>query len=106
MGAPIALDWGMDATVRYLSQGTVTPIEIFGYTSPAAPDDGLAARLAPYLDNGQNIYLLHAPGQEVFRGRRAVLEQQAAAKGLHMELIDQFSQRDGTPLYEIWRAAP
>jgi hypothetical protein len=49
MGAPLALDWGMDAPVRYLSQGTVTPIEIFGYASPDAPDAGFAARLAPFL---------------------------------------------------------
>jgi hypothetical protein len=32
----------MDATVRFLSRGTVTPIEIFGYASPAAPDADFA----------------------------------------------------------------
>jgi hypothetical protein len=30
LGAPLALDWGFDAPVRYLSEGAVTPIEIFG----------------------------------------------------------------------------
>ncbi len=84
MGAPIALDWGMDATVRYLSEGTVTPLELFGYDSPAAPDAELAVRLDPYLADAQNVYLLRAPGQEVFRGRRAVLEEAAAARGLQL----------------------
>ena len=106
VGAPIALDWGMDAGVRYLSEGAVTPIEVFGYGSPAAPDSALAARLAPYLGDAHNVYLLHAPGQEVFRGRRAVLEQEAAARGLQMVLVERFAQRDGTPLFEVWRATP
>ncbi len=106
MGAPIALDWGMDAGVRFLSEGAVTPIEVFGYGSPAAPDAALAARLSPYLGDAHNVYLLHAPGQEVFRGRRAVLEQVAAARGLQMVLVEGFAQRDGAPIFEVWRATP
>ncbi|MCB0061372.1 MAG: hypothetical protein KDE19_04635, partial [Caldilineaceae bacterium] len=69
-GAPIALDWGFDATVRYLSQGTVTPIEIFGYASPQAPDADFAARLQPFLENSDNVYLLHVSHATVFAGRR------------------------------------
>ncbi len=105
-GAPIALDWGMDATLRYLSEGTVTPIEIFGYASPDAPDSGFAERLAPFLANPNNVYLLRAPGQEVFRGRRALFVEQAAATGGTLVLEEVFAQRDGTPLYEVWRVAP
>ena len=78
LGAPIALDWGMDAPVRYLTRGTVTPIEIFGYASPAEVDAGFAERLAPFLDNPDNVYLLHAPGFEVFHGRRAAFLAEAA----------------------------
>lgn len=103
MGAPVALDWGMDATVRYLSAGAVTPIEVFGYASPSAPDADYAARLALFLDNPQNVYLLRAPGQEVFGGRRAVWLEAAAARGLAPQLESSFAQRDGTPLFEVWR---
>jgi hypothetical protein len=102
-GAPVALDWGMDASLRYLSQGTVTPLEIFGYASPEAPDSGFAGRLAPFLANPNNVYLLRAPGQEVFRGRRALFVEQAAATGGTPVLDEVFTQRDGTPLYEVWR---
>lgn len=104
MGSPIALDWGMDATVRYLSEGAVTPIEIFGYGSPQTPDDQFAARLGPFLDNPDNVYLLRAPGNEVFAGRRAVFEEVAAEKGLRLERLAVFAQRDGAPLYEVWKA--
>lgn len=106
MGAPIALDWGMDATVRYLSRGRVTPVEIFGYESPAAPDAAFADRLALFSGNPENVYLLHAPGSEVFAGRRAHFEQLAAEHNLTPVLEITFSQRDGAPLYEIWRLEP
>jgi hypothetical protein len=106
MGAPVALDWGMDAPVRYLTAGTVTPIEIFGYASPAAPDEGFAARLAPFLDNPDNRYLLHAPGATVFAGRREAFLAHVAARGAEATLEASFGQRDGTPIYEIWRVAP
>lgn len=103
LGAPVALDWGLDATVRYLSAGAVTPIEIFGYTSPAAPDEEFGARLSQFLGNPDNVYLLRAPGQTVFAGRRSAFAAAAAAADLTPVLETTFSQRDGAPLYEIWR---
>ncbi len=106
LGAPIALDWGMDASVRYLTAGAVTPIEIFGYASPAGPDDGFLARLTPFLANPDNTYLLHAPGATVFQGRREAFLAEVAALDQEAQLEAQFTQRDGTPLYELWRVAP
>lgn len=106
LDAPIALDWGMDATVRFLSAGAVRPIEIFGYASPAAPDADFTARLAPFLENPDNVYLLHATGSTVFEGRREAFLLAAAARDRPARLVRDFAQRDGTPLYEIWRALP
>lgn len=103
MGAPIALDWGIDAPVRYLTRGSVTPIEIFGYGAPDAPDDQFAARLAPFLANPDNRYLLHAPTATVFAGRREAFTAAVQSAGLYAEIEQIFTQRDGVPLYEIWR---
>jgi hypothetical protein len=103
LGAPIALDWGMDASVRFLSENTVRPIEIFGYESPTAPDEGFDARLDGFLGNPDNVYLLHASGQTVFAGRREAFMTAVAARGQVATLERSFSQRDGTPLYELWR---
>jgi hypothetical protein len=103
LGAPVALDWGMDATVRFLSQGTVRPIEIFGYETVVEPDAGFAGRLTPFLDNPDNVYLLHAPEQTVFGGRRELFLAEASARGLEAVLEQKFAQRDGTPLFEVWR---
>lgn len=106
MGAPIALDWGIDATVRYLSEGAVTPIEIFGYASPLAPDEAFAAQVASFLANPDNVYLLHSEQATVFKGRAEVFHSTAAALGLTPRLEQTFAQRDGVPLYEIWKVYP
>lgn len=103
MGAPVALDWGLDAPVRYLSENAVTPIEIFGYDSPAEPDGAFSARLAPFLDNPDNVYLLHPPAQTVFQGRRDAFFTQARLHGGEPVLEATFAQRDGTVLVELWK---
>jgi hypothetical protein len=103
MGAPLALDWGIDAPVRYLSGGTVTPIEIFGYASPQAPDEEFAQQLAPFLDNPDNTYLLHSKDMTVFQGRAEAFLAMVSARELIPLLEQEISQRDGTPVYEIWK---
>jgi hypothetical protein len=103
LGAPIALDWGFDAPVRYLSQGSVRPIEIFGYDSLAEPDGDFQQRLVPFLENPDNVYLLHAPGEAIFQGRRQVLFEQAHLQNKELVLERSFTQKDGTPLFEVWR---
>jgi hypothetical protein len=103
LGAPIALDWGLDAPVRFLSENTVRPVEIFGYASPTEADAEFAARLDLFLGNPNNVYLLHAPNQTIFVGRRELFMVQVAARGRVATLERTFTQRDGTPLYELWR---
>ena len=104
LGAPIALDWGIDAPVRFLSQGSVTPIEIFGYDSVAEPDADFEERLALFLPNPDNVYLLRAEAQTVFRGRRQLFLDAVAEQARTAVLVQTFAQRDGTPLFEVWRA--
>ncbi|MEZ4674355.1 MAG: hypothetical protein R2932_08945 [Caldilineaceae bacterium] len=103
VGAPIALDWGFDAPIRYLSEGTVTPLEIFGYGSPQQPDSSFESRLQPFMQDSTNRYLLHAPTFTVFQGRREVFFAVAAERHLETVLEASFGQRDGTPLYELWQ---
>lgn len=103
LGAPVALDWGFDASVRYLSEGAVTPIELFGYDSPTAPNPTFVQRLRLFLGNPDNVYLLHAPAATVFHGRREQFFAAVSQAGLQAQLEMTFAQRDGTPLVELWR---
>jgi hypothetical protein len=103
LGAPIVLDWGMAAPIYYLSRGKVTPIEIFGYASLQQPDAQFGERLRLFLVNEDNVYLLRAPSSTVFAGRREHFMQESAAWGRRLIVEQQFAQRDGIPLFEIWR---
>lgn len=103
MGAPIVLDWGMEAPVRFLSEGSVRPVEVFGYSSMSEPDGAFNQRIEPFLQNVDNVYLLRAPGNELFRGRREAFEQIVKNRDGRLELEKVYAQQDGTPLYERWR---
>lgn len=104
-GHPVAaLDWGISPAVTMLSEGCITPNEVFGYTW--APDPGFAGRLGPFLALDASVYVLHAPGQEVFPRREAFLSAaQAAGRD---DLTPQEIIRDarGVPVFELWSAGP
>ena len=59
--APLVLDWGFSGQIEYLTGGRVHPIEVFGYERTDAPDAAFAHRVAPFLENPQNAYILHTP---------------------------------------------
>jgi hypothetical protein len=101
--APLALDWGVDAPVRYLTAGRVNPVEVFGYERLDGPDPGFAGRLAPFLDNPDNLYVAHTGEFTIFRGRAEALEQLAAARSFRLEEAARFGERSGRPLFLVYR---
>lgn len=102
--APVALDWGLGAQLRYLTAGRVQPAEVFGYENLAAPDPGYAERMNRLLDDPDNIYLAHAPEHTIFRERVNVLADLAWNRGLTLREQGRFNERDGTPLIIMYRA--
>jgi hypothetical protein len=102
--APVALDWGFDAQLRYLTAGRVQPVEVFGYASLAAPSPGYAAQMNRLLDNPDTIYLAHVPEHAVFRDRVNALADLAAQRGLTLREQAYFRERDGSPLIIVYRA--
>jgi hypothetical protein len=102
--APLALDWGLDAPVRYLTAGRVNPIEVFGYDRMDAPDPDFTERVSPFLDDPRSLYVAHAPDAAVFRGRVEALATLAAERGLSLIEERRFSERNGTPLFIVYRA--
>jgi hypothetical protein len=102
--APVALDWGLDAPIRYLTAGRVQPTEVFGYDSLDAPDPGYTERINQLLDNPDTLYLAHAPEYTVFRERVNVLAELASRRGLTLRQRALYTERDGTPLIIMYRA--
>lgn len=104
--APLALDWGLDAPVRFLTAGKVSPVEVFGYESLAAPDDAFADRVRGALADPSALFLAHSPQAVVFGGRVEALQALAAQSGLHLREDARFAERNGRPLFEVYSVAP
>ena len=102
--APVALDWGLDAQVRFLTAGRVQPIEVFGYDSFDAPDPNFAERINRLLDNPDNLYLAHLSEHTVFRERVNTLADLASQRGLTLRQRAIYAERDGTPIIIMYRA--
>jgi 4-amino-4-deoxy-L-arabinose transferase-like glycosyltransferase len=103
---PLAMDWGLDAPVRYLAANRVRPLELFGYERLDAPDDALAERLLPFLEDTTRLYIFHTAEDAVFRGRREALAALAAERGLRIDEEATFYERSGRPLIEVLRVVP
>jgi hypothetical protein len=102
-GSPIALDWGVDAPVRFLTAGRVQPVDVFGYDRIDAPDPGFAARVGPYLEDWQTIYVGHAPEKVVFKGRLEAMAGWAAERGWRWLEQIRIAQRSGEPAFIVYR---
>ncbi|HSN77214.1 MAG TPA: glycosyltransferase family 39 protein [Anaerolineae bacterium] len=98
---PLALDWGIDAQVRYLTANRVRPLEIFGYERLDAPDPGFAGRAAQFLHDPTRLFIVRSPEETVFQGRRAALEDLAAAQGLTLVTQEVIYDRSGRAMFEI-----
>jgi hypothetical protein len=101
--APLALDWGIDAPVRYLTGGEANPVEAFGYERLDAPDSGFAERVGPFMNNPDNLYVAHAGEFTVFRGRVEALAALAAGRGMKLQEVARFAERSGRPLFLVYR---
>lgn len=101
--APLALDWGLDAPLTFLTNLRVNPIEVFGYERLDAPDSDYLQRLQPFLDNPDTVFLAHDPQYTVFRGRVQALQELIESKGWRLEVAAIIRQRDGTPLFQVLR---
>jgi hypothetical protein len=69
VASPLAMDWGIDAPVQFLTRETVNPIEIFGYEWES--DEAFEERLGSFLPNPDNLYIFHSPGETIFHRRQA-----------------------------------
>jgi hypothetical protein len=103
---PLALDWGLDAQIRYLTENRVEPLEIFGYDRLDAPDPGYEARAAQFLADPSRLYIARMPENTVFAGRREALEAFAATKGLKLAMVEAFYDRSGKTMFVLLAAEP
>jgi len=95
-----ALDWGISPAIEMLTEARIVPNEVFGYTWE--PDDGFAARLAPFFALDASLYVLHVDSETVFPRRDAFFTAASEAGRDDLELITVINNRQGNPYFEIW----
>ncbi len=104
--APVLLDWGLEASLSFLTAGRVNPVEVFGYERLDAPDAGFAGRVEGLLADSSTVYVGPPPEKAVFRGRVEAMAELAAQQGRVWLQEAWFSQRSGDVLFVIYRAIP
>ena len=103
-GAPVAaMDWGIAASVAFLTWGEVTPIEAFGYDWETDAD--FSARLEGFISDPASIYLWRAPDEIIF-DRSEDFQRLYRTRGLEEDILEAFYERSGRPVLGATRLVP
>ena len=98
-----AMDWGIAASVTFLTRGVVAPVEAFGYDWET--DAEFANRLESFIRNPSSIYLWRAPDEIVF-DRSDDFKQLYEPLGLEEDILEAFYERSGRPVLGATRLVP
>lgn len=99
---PIAMDWGLERSVTFLTEGRVRMREEFGYS--LQPPADFADHCRALLGEPMHLYAFHPEPWAAFPGRYAILVRTAEEQHGHLRLVETLNQRDGHPnilLYSV-----
>ncbi|MFL7807209.1 MAG: glycosyltransferase family 39 protein [Anaerolineae bacterium] len=100
----IAMDYGIQDVVQFLTAGEINPPEIFGYDDRERPDSAYAIRVREYLHDPEAAYVFRV--QPLFQQRWEAFQeiaQQAGKQVVEETVIYDWSAR---PIYRVVRAVP
>lgn len=98
---PLAVDWGFERNIQLLTQGRINPHDIFNYRHD--PGDKFKEGLKVRFRDPNQRYLFHTPEFTHFRGHFDAFIQ-AATESHKVPILEKtFSQRDGRPIYQVYR---
>lgn len=102
-GQVVAMDWGLAAPVTYLTDGRVTPTEVFGYMWQ--PDEDLTLRLQSFIAQPNTLYLWRAPDEIIF-DRSPQFKAMYRPLNLEETIEAAFYERSGRPILGVTRLVP
>ncbi|MFQ5822200.1 MAG: ArnT family glycosyltransferase, partial [Candidatus Heimdallarchaeota archaeon] len=102
IATPLAIDWGFRKNIQLLTKGAVNPIEIFQYSWN--PNEEFYGEVSRRLSDPNHRYLFHAEEFTSFK-RYDAFERVVREAGKAVQLDRAFYQRDGTPVYYVYRVA-
>jgi hypothetical protein len=99
--APIALDWGIEKSVRVLTDDRVRPEEVFGFS--AQPDDTFNQQVRELLRDPSRQYIVLWDRFAVFNRRQAFTQ---IANSMGMQVTETFiaHEQSGLPVYVMLQA--
>jgi hypothetical protein len=100
----IAMDYGIQDVIQFLTAGEINPPEIFGYDDREQPDSAFAIRVRERLQDPEATYVFRV--QPLFQRRWEAFQEIAQAAGrkvIEEAVIYDWSAR---PIYRVVRAAP
>lgn len=100
----VVVDWGFTRNLQFLSQGQLRPETRFTYDFPPNPE--FAAYLEEHVTQPNALYLFHTPSFTAFPGHWEVFDRVAYWHGLTPVLYKTYFQRDGEPVYLVYRLEP
>jgi len=99
----VAMDWGIQDLVQFLSQGEIHPSEIFGYERHDDVDAAFALRVRQLLDDPQVVYVFHVQPHFLNRWERfQELVQQDGKRVVEEKLIYDWS---AMPIFRLVRVS-
>ena len=101
INAPIALDWGIEKSVRVLTADRVRPEEIFGFS--AQPDDTFKQQVQELLRDPSRQYIVLWDRFAVYNRRQAFTQ---IANSMGMQVTETFiaHEQSGLPVYVMLQA--
>jgi 4-amino-4-deoxy-L-arabinose transferase-like glycosyltransferase len=99
-GLVVAMDWGLAAPITYLTQGRVTPTEVFGYDWES--DAQLTERLNGFIAQPATLYLWRAPDEIIF-DRSDEFKTLYRPRNLEETIEEAFYEKSGRPILGITR---
>jgi hypothetical protein len=97
----VAMDWGIQDVVQFLSEGTINPPQLSSYEDIDREDGAFALRVREHLDNPDTVYVFHVGA--VFKNRWEAFQQVAAQEGRTPVEIKVVHDRAAIPIFRLVR---
>lgn len=102
-GPVVAMDWGLTASTTYLTEGRITPIEVFGYDWVVS--DRFEQVISPRLEPKQAVFLWRSPDEVIF-DRSADFKSLYQPLQLEETILEAFYERNGRPILGATQLVP
>jgi hypothetical protein len=97
----VAMDWGIQDVVQFLSEGELNPPQLSSYENPKREDAAFELRVQEQLTDPETVYIFHIGA--VFENRWETFQQLVEQAGRAPVEIKVIHDRAAMPIYRLVR---